>query len=131
MLVDGETYAPSMVKFLNQYSRKCRTQTDEQNNYLLDLFNSFLEACQGLPEDAFLNKKNRRFNVALYEAAFSGACGSAFRERRRLSLPVMATRLAQLESDPEFVNALLEGTTKAKNVQTRLARARAILGVAD
>jgi len=131
MLVDGDSYAPSMVKFLNQYSRKCRTQTDEQNNYLLDLFDSFLVACQGLPEDAFLNKKNRRFNVALYEAAFSGACSSAFQGRKRLSRPLITAQLTQLESDPEFVNALLEGTTKAKNVQTRLSRAKTILGVAD
>src|SRR5216684_4576176 len=30
MLIDGDNYAPSMVKFLNQFSRKCRSQTPEK-----------------------------------------------------------------------------------------------------
>jgi hypothetical protein len=78
MLVDGENYAPSMVKFLNQFSRKCRSHTEQQNEYMSNLLTSFLECCADLPEDAFLNKKNRRFNVALYEATFAAVCRSAF-----------------------------------------------------
>jgi hypothetical protein len=42
MLIDGENYAPSMVKFLNQFSRKCRTQTTEKIQVLSDLLDSFL-----------------------------------------------------------------------------------------
>src|SRR5437660_12594916 len=67
MLIDSANYAPSMVKFLNQFSRKSRSNTDEKNAYLSEFFNSFLEACSDLGSDAFLNKTNRRFNVALYE----------------------------------------------------------------
>jgi len=128
MLVDGENYAPSMVRFLNQFSRKCRSQTAEQNKYLSDLFGSFLAACAGLPEDAFLNKKNRRFNVGLYEATFAAICSVAFQERHLLGGTVSAVQLAQLEQDKEFLNAMLEGTTQTKNVKTRLERAKAILG---
>lgn len=128
MLIDAENYAPSMVKFLNQFSRKCRSHSTDQNDYLSRLLQSFLQACSSLPEAAFLNKKNRRFNVALYEAAFAALCGEAFREQRELRGAVPAEQLAQLEADKEFLGAMLEGTTQTKNVKMRLARAKALLG---
>ena len=128
MLIDGENYAPSMVKFLNQFSRKCRSQTPEKIQVLSDLLDSFFTACAELPEDAFVNKKNRRFNVALYESAFASICSAAFREERLLNGLVLADGLARLEEDPEFVAATIEGTTQTKNVKTRLRRASAILG---
>jgi uncharacterized protein with ParB-like and HNH nuclease domain len=126
MLIDGEKYAPSMVKFLNGFSRRCRTHTAEQNRYLSDLLVSFFQSCEHLPDDAFLNKRNRRFNVALYEATFAAICEPAFREKHLLDRRVCAERLAQLEVDAEFQQAMLEGTTQTKNVRTRLNRARAI-----
>jgi uncharacterized protein with ParB-like and HNH nuclease domain len=127
MLVDGEKYAPSMVKFLNQFSRKCRSHTGQYNEYLSNLLSSFLESCASLPENAFLNKKNGRFNVALYEATFAAVCRSAFSERRLLRGIVSTEQLAQLESDPEFQQALIEGTTQTRNVTTRLNRAKSML----
>lgn len=127
MLIDGENYAPSMVRFLNQFSRKCRGQTEEQNQYLSKLLESFLVASAALPDDAFLNKKNRRFNVALYEAAFASTCSAAFREKRLLHGSLAADRLTQLEEDKEFLDAMIEGTTQTKNVRSRLNRATAIL----
>jgi uncharacterized protein with ParB-like and HNH nuclease domain len=127
MLVDGENYAPSMVKFLNQFSRKSRSNTEQHNEYLSNVLTSFLECCAGLPEDAFLNKKNRRFNVALYEATFAAVCRLAFRERRLLSGIVSAGQLAQLEADQEFQQALIEGTTQTRNVRMRLNRAKSML----
>ncbi len=74
-----------MVKFLNQFSRKCRGHDAQQNEYLSKLLQSFLLACADLPANAFLNKKNNRFNVALYEAAFAAVCREAFDEKRTLT----------------------------------------------
>ncbi len=128
MLIDGENYAPSLVKFLNQFSRKCRSQSSEQNDFLLDLLKSFLDACEPLPEDAFLNKTNRRFNVALYEVAFAAVCDQAFRDRRLLMGALNSERLSELTVDSEFNEAMLEGTTQTKNVKTRLRRAKIVLG---
>lgn len=128
MLIDGDKYAPSMVRFLNQFSKRCRSHTELQNQYLLDLLESFFNACAGLPDDAFLNKKNRRFNVALYEAAFTSVCSDAFRQERTLTGTLSAERLAQLADDAQFLEATMEGTTQTKNVQTRLSRAKSILG---
>jgi uncharacterized protein with ParB-like and HNH nuclease domain len=127
MLIDGENYSPSMVKFLNQFSRKCKAHDDGQNEYLRNLFVSFLYACADLPEDAFLNKRNKRFNIALYEAVFTATNQSAFKERREIKGNVSADQVAMLESDPEFTKASLEGTTRTTNVETRLRRAKAMI----
>jgi uncharacterized protein with ParB-like and HNH nuclease domain len=128
MLIDGESYSPSMVKFLNRFSRKCRSHTPEQNTYLSDLLQSFLDACDQLSQEAFLNKKNRRFNVALYEAAFASICAKAFQERRLLKGQISEKTLSNLADDKLFVEATIEGTTQTKNVKTRLIRAQEVLG---
>lgn len=128
LLIDGENYAPSMVKFLNQFSRKARGHTAEQNNYLAKLMASFLDACSDLPENAFLNKKSGRFNVALYEAAFVAACKTPFAEKRMLNGKITHDRLSALESTKEFLDAMLEGTTQTKNVRARLNSASQVLG---
>lgn len=130
MLIDGGDYAPSMVKFLNQFSRKCRAQKAEKNKYLGELLESFFEASAHLPENAFLNKRNNRFNVALYEAAFAAICSPAFLNQQAVPTPVNNQKLIALENDPKFLSAMIEGTTQTKNVKLRLDRAKAIFGQA-
>jgi len=127
MLIDSRNYAPSLVRFLNQFSRKCESNTSDQNKYLSDLFLSFMEACSDLPEDVFFNKKNRRFNIALYEAVFTSGCRSAIAERRCLNGMFELEKINELEIDYEFTKASLEGTTNTTNVQKRIERANAII----
>jgi uncharacterized protein with ParB-like and HNH nuclease domain len=127
MLIDGEEYAPSMVRFLNQFSRKCKAHDDAQNAFLMDLFISFLNAASNLSEDAFLNKKNKRFNLALYEAVFTATNRDAFAERRGVKGAIDAASIGALESDPQFTKAALEGTTRTSNVKARLDRAKQII----
>ncbi len=127
LLIDADNYAPSMVKFLNQFSRKAKAHTGEQNDRLEKLIHSFLEACDGLPDNAFLNKKTGRFNVALFEAAFVATCRGPFANSQRVAVPVSAQGLASLETDPEFVEATLVSTTQTKNVRVRLTRANQLL----
>jgi len=128
LLIDASSYAPSMVKFLNQFSRKVQKHTTDQNQYLSLLFGSFLTACADLPEDAFLNKKSKRFNVALFEAAFAAVSREAFAAKRPLNGRIPGDQLRRLESDYEFLGAMVEGTTQTRNVNNRLERARVILG---
>ena len=128
MLVDSPSYAPSMVKFLNQFSRKCATHSPDQNEYLGSLFRSFLNACSNLPEDAFTSRKNR-FNIALYEAVFTAICEKAFAEQRTVKGIIEYNQMRALENDTTFVKAALEGTTQTAKVQERLKRARAIISL--
>lgn len=124
MLIDNKEYAPSMVKFLNNFSKKCATHTSEQNDYLSALFSSFLDACAGLAEGAFINRKTNRFNIALFEAVFTAACKSALAEHRKAEGVLQATKLQSLANDAVFLEATKEGTTRTSNVETRLGRAR-------
>ncbi len=128
LLVDSKSYAPSMVKFLNQFSNKCKTQTSEDNQYLRQLFESFLNACSCLAGDAFKNKKNKRFNVALYEAVFTAACEQAFSKRCVVSGTLDSEQIQNLETDEKFGQASQKGTAQTKNLMIRLNRAREIVG---
>ncbi len=128
MLIEGENYAPSMVKFLNQFSRKCELHDEAKNSYLENLFQSFLKACSTIDDDAFFNKKNRRFNIALFEAVFTAASEVAFKERRLLEGTIDGAKIAALEMDEEFTKASLEGTTRTLNVNKRIERARKAIG---
>jgi uncharacterized protein with ParB-like and HNH nuclease domain len=127
IMVEWKSYKPSLTRFLNQFSTKSREHTDEQNAYLANLFQSFLDAAKHLPPEAFLNKRNGKFNIALFEAAFAVTCEGPFAERQLVTAPLDQERLARLENDPDFLKAALEGTTATSNILTRLERARAIL----
>ena len=127
MLIDADEYAPSMVKFLNQFSKKCQAHDTQRNKYLVELFDTFLEAAANLPEDAFVNKRNRRFNIALIEAAFSAVCRKAFSERRRLNGEISPDEILALENDEEYQDAASYATTQTSNVKKRLQRGRELI----
>lgn len=128
LLMDNENYAPSMVKFLNQFSRKTRSYKDELNQFLAELLNSFFVACSDLPDNAFLSKGSGRFNVALFESTFAASCKLPLHERRMLNKKILPNKLEELETDKIFRAALLEGTTQTRNVKARLQQATTILG---
>ena len=128
MLVDRANYRPSMVRFLNQFSRKCKANDTEKNEYLERLFDSFLDVCADLPESAFMNKRNKRFNIALFEATFAATLKSAFTQKRVVNGALDPAKLRALEADREFSAAALQGTTRTSNVERRLSRAEVIVG---
>lgn len=129
-LIEGENYVPSMVKFLNQFSNKCKLHdSDENNQYLDGLFKSFLKACSFLPKEAFV--RNGRFNIALYEAAFTAACEKAFRDRSFVKGSLDVNRIRELEKDRDFTEASRAGTTQTSSMRKRLDRAREIVGSLD
>jgi hypothetical protein len=128
LLVDIHNYAPSMVKFLNQFSKKCKRMSDDENAYLASLLSQFVESCSDLPPDAFVNKANRRFDVALFESVFAGTCAAAFHNRRALNGKIDLQKLQELSTDVEFRGALIRSTTDAKNVRKRVERATAVVG---
>ncbi|CAK0750926.1 DUF262 domain-containing protein [uncultured Gammaproteobacteria bacterium] len=132
MLVDGDGYAPSMIRFLNKFSNDWQTNSDktktkEMQGYLERLFGSFLSACQQLPKDVFLNKRTQRFNVALYEAVFYASCIAAFSQNQELVSKIDPQSVAALAGDSEFVEAASKSTTSTLNVKIRLQRAKDLI----
>ncbi|WP_202951022.1 GmrSD restriction endonuclease domain-containing protein [Sphingomonas sp. Mn802worker] len=127
MLLRNKAYAPSMVRFLNQYSKMAESQTSIQNSYLADLFEGFLKATEKLPRDIFVNIKNGRFNIALYEAVFTALLEKAVAEKRQPKGKASMKEIKELSTNSKFNAAALEGTTRTSNVTTRLDTARSIL----
>ena len=127
MLVDGDQYRPSMVKFLNQFSKKCESNRSEENGYLKTLFYSFLAATSDLPRGTFINNNNNRFNIALYEAVFTATCRSAYGERREVRTRISSDQIEKLRSDETFNAASQQATTQTDNVRKRLTIASEIL----
>jgi hypothetical protein len=125
LLANGSNYAPSMSRFLNEFSRKAITTPPEKNQFLKELFDAFLDACDNLPKGAFL--RGTRFNVALFEAVFVGTCERAFKNKQLPFGTITKTRFSRLKNDKKFAKAMHEGTTKTENIATRLERAREIL----
>ena len=128
LLMGAQTYAPSMTKFLNSFSKRSRANTPQQNHYLDGLLNQFLMMAGGLPPKAFVNERSNRFNIALFESAFYAACRPGFENGTTDVVPFDIEKLNRLRADARFSAAAQEGTSKTENVSTRLSRAREILG---
>jgi uncharacterized protein with ParB-like and HNH nuclease domain len=126
MLIE-EKYSPSMVKFLNNFSRKSKKVLDDQNNYLAQIFHAFLKSCQGLGDRPFHGRKTNKFNISLFEAVFAAQCGPAFKRRDANVDTIDAIQFEALKDDPNFAKASLEKTTSTANVETRLRLAKEFL----
>ena len=75
-----------MIKFLNRFSKKCEDNDPQDNEYLQSLFCSFMDATADLADGTFINRKNNRFNIALYEAVFTATCRAAYDNRDTVKL---------------------------------------------
>lgn len=126
-LIDSENYNPPLTKFLNNFSRKCKNNTDEQNKYLNDLFDSFLNLFKDVEENPFINKYTNKFVVLLFEAVFVVTCEEPFKRRELVKPSYSIEMIRRLSDDPTFNEISQGGTTKTTNVSKRIERARQIL----
>ena len=127
MLIDGKNYRPSMIRFLNNFSRKCKYNTPETNLYLEKLFASFLKSASNLTPGVFTNKANNKFNIALYEAVFAAVCGKSYDAQTLLDCQIIENTIEILRADQNFLATSQQGTASSSNVGTRLERARQII----
>lgn len=126
-LIASDSYISPLKKFLNQFAKKCQSHTEKQNQYLEDLFKTFLAACQELPDDIFFRRTNR-FSIALFEAIFTVTCQAAFHQQQLPDIELSLDKIKQLKNDESFINTLRGGGTLNKtNVVKRLQRATEIM----
>lgn len=121
----GEKYTPSLIKFLNNYSKKSQANTTDENNYLRNLFLSFLQACKHLPEEIFV--RNDKFNLTLFESVFVATCSEPFTKKTIVTKELKSHDIQKLANDPEFIETTQKNTTSSVNVRKRLTRANEIL----
>lgn len=125
-LIDGANYKPPLTKFLNNFSRKCQSHTQAQNQYLFDLFTSIVKQFD-TTDNPFKNKTSNKFVIHLFEAVFVAYCQSAFAKRQLFEGKVNFEKISLLTKDDEFNKLSQGGTTKTTKVKNRFDRARKIL----
>jgi hypothetical protein len=126
MLVSGSSYAPPMVRFLNTFSGESKKFSEEEIHYFEQLFDSFMNRCKDLPQNAF-GARSGRFSTSMYEAIFAAVCEEAYSHKTLEVKLIVASKLNQLKSDQQFIKASQSQTTNTENVALRLQRARQIL----
>lgn len=126
MLMEGQNYKPSMKKFLNVFSKKARLLKDDVLTRMEATFFSFLEATVGLPEKSFYGSATGRFNISMFDAVFAATAYGKMRGDAAVP-SLQASRLDQLKSDPQFLEATQKATADSGNVSIRLSRAATIL----
>ena len=123
MLVNGKSYRPSMLQFLNDFSNSTMSYDDSKVNALEKLLDSFLDKNKNLPDDAFLT--SGRFNPIIFEAVFVASCtGRIGQAEARV---IDTDSLHRLKNHGEFKNAAQSKTIGKTNVKTRLDLAINIL----
>ena len=129
MLVRGDDYNPSMTKFLNAFSKSCRTLGPSQIEYYEKLFCSFLDACKdSISDEAFYSKRNK-FNISLFESVFAAVCKNPLKNKGMIATKIDPAKIELLQNDPEFVAASQSQTASRKNVSLRLKKGREIFNV--
>ena len=126
MLVNSESYKPSLAKFLNKFSEDAMSFGAQKRDQIKQLLNSFLDNNKNLPDDAFQSAKGR-FSPTIFESVFVAACAGPYATGHSDARVVDEKLLDRLKDDKEFKDAAHIRTTSTVNVKTRIGRARAIL----
>jgi hypothetical protein len=118
---DSDSYSPSMVRFLNRFSKDSKSFTAETVSEISNAAEWFFDACSTLTKQAFTSKQGR-FTVPLFEAIFA----AAYQSRSQLSLGWELTdkTVYAIKSDSAFLEHSQEQTTSTVNVLGRLEAAR-------
>lgn len=124
MLVKGDDYKSSLVRFLNKFSDEARSFNQIKINYLKKLLFSFLENNGSNSEHFYINQK---FSQPIFESVFAAACRDAYLDEKAGVVKIDAEQLVNLKNDAEFKKATERQTTSTRNVKTRLELARKIL----
>lgn len=127
LLVDHDNYAPSMIRFLNAFAKKSQNTSPDDNEFLVEIFDGFLESTSDLPEDIFMNVRSGRFNVALVESVFAATCAECFQRRTRPDGRLSKDEISSLSDNEDFVRATQVGSTSSANVHARLELARSTI----
>ncbi|MCH8089327.1 MAG: DUF262 domain-containing protein [Chloroflexi bacterium] len=126
MLIEGDKYNPSMVKFLNVFSEHAKGFDPPRLQYLQSLLESYLQSCSELPLDAFQGP-SRRFSPMTFESVFVAVCRKPYSTNGLVSGKIDPASVDSLKADKAFSDASQSNTTSTTNVKTRLSRARELI----
>lgn len=121
MLVRGESYKPSMVRFLNQFSKDSKTATADEVQLREAITKRFLSHAAKLGPSAFqYQEQSKRLSVPIFESVFYGCCRDAYTQRDESAVkPPPKGGVEKLKAHPEFVKASRSNSADTTNVRTR------------
>lgn len=126
LLLIGDKYSPSMTRFINGFSKKCKSMDDEKILRCNKIADAFFSACTDLGEKPF-HSSSMKFSIPLFESVFYAA-GKISQNIGIDKMPKITHEyMSTLKSDAQFVEAIRDKTTDTSNVQNRLQRAFALL----
>lgn len=124
MMLDGNNYYSSLAKFLNDFSNRMKKITHDKITFYELYFKSFLEYCSDLPADTFINKKTKRFNTFLFEAILFATSIDKITVDKLYTDKIDLSKIKLMESDSEFNEYSVAGTTNKASVLKRLEIAK-------
>lgn len=127
MLCRGEEYKPSLVKFINRFSREAKSISSADVELYRQIGDRFLSMAAADKNRLFYNKKTNRFNVPMFEAVFAAACKLALSKKDSSLVSYSSEWIHVLRTDDEFLEATQLHTTGTPKVQSRLRRAAKLL----
>lgn len=126
MLQDQSSYKPSLTKYLNTFSLNAKKLSDDDIQYMEDLFNVFVDHISSLDDKAFFSKGGK-FNISVYEAIFVAICNEAFKNKNTIIKHTDQSKIDDLKRDEAFVEATQSNTSSTANVNSRIKRAIELL----
>jgi uncharacterized protein with ParB-like and HNH nuclease domain len=126
MLIKGEKYTASMVRFMNEFARDMQSASSERIVLLERILANFFDQCQNLPEGVF-GTGTKKLNISVYEAVFATMCKEGYINKSGMVPSIDQDKISKLKKDPEFVTATSSSSTSRENVNRRLRRAKEIL----
>lgn len=125
MLDMSKEYKSPLRNFLNNFSRKAMSFSENEIEQQAKVFMEFWKSCTDLPKEAFRNDKNK-FVISLFEAVFVSVC-EKIRKDGLNGRKVTHESFTNLKEDSLFADASQGSTASVTSVKTRLERARHII----
>lgn len=126
MLVNHDSYKPSLTKYLNDFSAKARKYSADEITYLESLFTAFATAAVALDSKMFFTKSGR-FNIAIYESIFVALTETAYKAKNTEINATDIAKIKLLKEDKDFVAASQSSTASSSNVILRINKAKELL----
>lgn len=125
LLHSHKTYAGSMLRFINKFSKDAQDFSEEQIIRFKELFVRFLSVCRDIETNHFQTKSGS-FNISLFDSVFVAVA------EKLEALGVEDAKITQqsfdaLKANKDFQYAITHSTSHADTVRKRLDLARQIL----
>lgn len=122
MLFNHGTYSSPMSKFLNAFSKQASNFNNETNEYLKNLFYSFLDSCEYIGVEKFATNYGQ-FRISLFESIFVAACSDVFNTHSLIEKRLSIESIDELRVDRELFEATQGSVASNRSVRIRIDRA--------